>query len=65
MFDFLDFDGDGSLDEGVSIKNLSEKFFLQVLHEAFVFVHLNQDDTISVKDKPGAFREEIMMEKYL
>ena len=53
MFDFLDFDGDGSLDEGVSIKNLSAKFLLQVLDEAFLFVDLNQDDTISVEDAPG------------
>ena len=58
VFDFLDSDGDGSLDVGVSIKTLSAKFFLQVLDEAFLFFDVNQDDIMSVEDAPPrAFRD--------
>merc|ERR1712055_238293 len=52
VFDFLDSDADGSLDEGVSLKSLSAKFFLQVLDEAFLFFDVNQDDIMSVEDAP-------------
>merc|ERR1712055_454949 len=58
VFDFLDSDADGSLDEGVSLKSLSAKFFLQVLDEAFLYFDVNQDDIMSVEDlPPTAFRD--------
>eukprot|EP00091_Calanus_sinicus_P018270 TRINITY_DN4114_c0_g1_i11.p1 TRINITY_DN4114_c0_g1~~TRINITY_DN4114_c0_g1_i11.p1 ORF type:complete len:328 (-),score=105.51 TRINITY_DN4114_c0_g1_i11:158-1141(-) len=52
LFDVLDSDSDGSLDEGVSIKSLSAKLFLQVLDELFLFFDVNQDDIMSVEDAP-------------
>jgi len=58
VFDFLDSDGDGSLDDGVSLKNLSAKFLLQVLNEAFLFFDVNQDDIMSAEDfPPRTFRD--------
>ena len=37
IFNILDEDGDGVLDQWISIKSLSTKFFLQLLDEFFLF----------------------------
>jgi hypothetical protein len=56
MFNWLDLDGDGALDEGVSMKSLSFKLFLEALDETYLFV--NQDDILSVEDAPeGSFTD--------
>ena len=58
VFNFLDSDEDGYLDEDVSIKSLSAKLFLKALDETYLFLDVNQDDILSVEDAPtGAFRD--------
>lgn len=58
VFNFLDSDADGYLDEDVSIKSLSAKLFLKALDEAYLFLDVNQDDILSVDDAPpGTFRD--------
>jgi len=55
LFNFLDTNGDGSLDDvqkGVSIKNLTLKLFLDILDETFAFFDVDQDDILSVEDAP-------------
>ena len=58
VFNFLDSDEDGYLDEDVSIKSLSAKLFLKALDETYLFLDVNQDDILSVDDAPtGTFRD--------
>ena len=52
IFNILDEDGDGVLDQWISIKSLSTKFFLQLLDEFFLFFDVNQDNMLSVDDAP-------------
>ena len=55
VFDVLDNDGDGSLNDKVSIKSLSATFLLQLLDEAFLFFDLNQDDLMSFEEIPFSY----------
>merc|ERR1711970_969900 len=56
VFNVLDKDEDGSLDNDDSLKSLSAKFFLQLLNETFSFFDVNEDSIMSVEDaSPRAF----------
>jgi len=53
IFNYLDSDGDGSIDEvqkGESVKNLKLKLFIEIIDELFVFFDMDQDDIISTED---------------
>jgi len=52
VFNVLDKDEDGSLDNDDSLKSLSAKFFLQLLNETFSFFDVNEDSIMSVEDAP-------------
>jgi len=52
VFNVLDKDADGSLDNDDSLKSLSAKFFLQLLNETFLFFDVNEDSIMSVEDAP-------------
>jgi len=53
LFNYLDSDGDGSIDEvqkGESVKNLKLKLFIEIVDEIFAFFDMDQDDIISTED---------------
>merc|ERR1711970_1092520 len=53
LFNYLDSDGDGSIDEvqkGESVKNLKLKLFIEIVDEMFAFFDKDQDDIISTED---------------
>jgi len=53
LFNYLDSDGDGSIDEvqkGESVKNLKLKLFILIIDEIFAFLDIDQDDMISTED---------------
>jgi len=53
LFNYLDSDGDGSIDEvqkGESVTNLKLKLFIEIVDEVFAFFDKDQDDMISTED---------------
>jgi len=56
VFDEFDNDGDGALDNKVSMKSLSVPFFLQLLDEAYLFFDLDQDNMMSLGELPFSVR---------
>merc|ERR1711915_920468 len=58
VFDILDSDKDGYLNDEVSIKNVNANLFMEALNQAYLFFDMNQDDILSASDAPeGSFRD--------
>jgi len=56
VFEELDNDGDGALDNKVSMKSLSVPFLVQLLDEAYLFFDLDQDNMMSLGELPFSVR---------
>merc|ERR1711915_518401 len=52
VFDILDSDKDGYLNDEVSIQNLNTNLFMEALNQAYLFFDMNQDDILSASDAP-------------
>merc|ERR1711915_1079080 len=58
VFDILDSDKDGFLDDEVSVQSINANLFMEVLNLVYSFFDMNQDDILSVSDAPaGSFRD--------
>merc|ERR1712142_656753 len=58
VFNILDSDKDGFLDDEVSVKSINANLFMEVLNQLYLAFDMNQDDIFSVSDFPeGTFRD--------